>query len=971
MRHLLTIAFLLFAIAANCQLLVTAPSFISDTSTPVQIIADATLGNQGLLNYNPTSDVYVHIGVITNLSTSPSDWRYVLFTWGTTNPAAQCTYLGNNKWSYTITGGLRNFFGITDTAEKIEKIAILFRNGNGDYALRNSDGSDMYIPVYDTSLQVRITQPYSQPLYTPALVPLTKEVGDSLQISAQSDRPAQLTLLFNGQTVASSYNDTISATVKISQSGNQLIKAEASAGSGFSSDSAEFYVAPPTTIDSLPTGVTDGINYEPGDTSVILDLYAPLKHKIVVVGDFNNWQPSAAYQMHETPDSTRFWISITGLTPGKQYAYQYIIDDSIKVADYNTHMILDPANDPGIPATTYPNLMPYPTGKTTGIVSVLQTGQQPYQWQVTNFQRPNEHNLLIYELWVHNFTSAGNWQTLTDTLSYLKRLGINAIEVMPFNEFEGNDSWGYNPIFYFAPDKAYGTPAALKQFIDACHEQGIAVIMDIVLNHSYGESPMVEMYWDNINQRPAADNPWFNQVPTHPDNVGYQFNHESPATKAFTYRVMDYWLTNYHIDGFRFDLAKGFTQKESCDSTGNNCSMAEWDAYDSSRVTIWDTIYNQQQRISPGSYCILEMFSDNSEETVEANYGMMLWGDMNYNFNQATMGYSNGWDLSGGIYTDLGWSEPNLVTYQESHDEERLMFNNEQYGNSSGSYNIKDTTTGLERNAMAAAFWAMIPGPKMLWQFGELGYDYSINTCTNGTIDPTGNCRTDDKPIRWDYYQDANRRALYNVYAKLLDLRDIPDYLSTFTSGNIQYNLTGAVKTLNITSDSLDIVVVGNFDVVSHTGTLNFPSTGTWYEYLKDSTYQVTTASQNINLQPGEYYVFLNRNVDGIENDTTVNTPPSKPDTLGETQLKVFPNPASGSHDLQIDYSIPQGGNVTIQLLDNAGRIVSTLFDADQNSGNYTLSANTSFLTKGSSGAYFLRMITSSKTLVKKLIIIP
>ncbi|MEG9512339.1 hypothetical protein LZ318_01565, partial [Saccharopolyspora indica] len=123
---------------------------------------------------------------------------------------------------------------------------------------------------------------------------------------------------------------------------------------------------------------------------------------------------------------------------------------------YNTEKILDPVNDPFIPSVTYPSLKPYPTGKTTGIVSIVQTAKPQYNWQVPAFSKPDKQKLVIYELLVRDFTAAQNWQTLKDTLGYIKRLGVNAIELMPFSEFEGNNSWGYNPIFYFAPDKAYG-----------------------------------------------------------------------------------------------------------------------------------------------------------------------------------------------------------------------------------------------------------------------------------------------------------------------------------------------------------------------------------------------------------------------------------------------------------------------------------------------------------------------------------
>src|SRR4030095_12964333 len=139
-----------------------------------------------------------------------------------------------------------------------------------------------------------------------------------------------------------------------------------------------------------------------------------------------------------------------------------------------------------------------------------------------------------------------------------------------------------------------------------------------------------------------------------------------------------------------------------------------------------------------------------------------------YNYNQATMGHNSGWDFSYGIYSSpaRGWTVPNLITYQESHDEERLMYNNEQSGNSNGSYNIRNVATGLARNGMATAFWATQPGPKMLWEFGELGYDLSINRCTNGTIN--NSCRLDPKPPHWEYNSNADRKALYDVYADLI-----------------------------------------------------------------------------------------------------------------------------------------------------------------------------------------------------------
>ena len=966
MRIICCIVCFMLAVSGNAQLLSWSPSFITDTTSTVTITCDATQGNQGLNNYATTSDVYVHIGLITSSSTSSGNWLHVptFSAWATTNAQIHTTYLGNNKWQYVITGGLRTFFSVTDANEKIQKIAILFRNGTGSTKQANTDASDMYIPVYAaTNLSVRLDAPIRQPLYIPALVPITKTTGDNISITANANQNANLTLFYNGtQLTTASSAQTITSTATVT-TGTQTIIANATVGSTTVADTATFFVSSTTNIAALPTGVVDGINYESGDTSAVLVLYAPKKLKIVVVGDFNNWTQSNAYQMNLTPDSLRFWIRIGGLTAGTEYAYQYVIDGSLTVADYNAEKILDKSNDPSIPSTNYPSLKAFPAKATGNIVSVLQTAKPAYTWQANSYVRPDKRNLIIYELLVRDFTAAQNYQTLKDTLTYLKRLGINTIELMPVNEFEGNNSWGYNPNFYFAPDKYYGTETALRQFIDACHQQGMAVVMDMVMNHSFGSSPMVQMYWDGTKGVPALNSPWFNQYATHDFNVGYQFNHLSQATIDFRNRVITHWLTKYKVDGFRWDLAKGFTQKRTCDSLGNNCNDAAMANYDTARVATWKNIYDKIQSVSSNAYCILEMFADNSEETVEANYGMLVWGNLNYNYNQASMGFAASSDLSWGVYTNRNWSQPNLVTYQESHDEERLMYKNLQYGNSSGSYTVKDLATALKRNAMAASIFAMIPGPKMIWQFGELGYDYSINTCVNGTIN--NSCRLDIKPVTWNYYTDANRKALYDVYSKLFKLRNTSNYAATFTTGAISYDLASTFKSLKITSDSLNIVVVGNFDVVAQTGTVAFPTAGTWYSYLTGSIITATGAAQSITLQPGEYYVYTNRNANGSLATAVANVT----DDANGLKLFIAPNPVNVS--TTIEYNLPESGNASLIVLDMNGKKLGTIDNGFKVKGKQTVLLNSNGFnsTQLSNGLYLLQLQLNGKRTTEKMII--
>jgi 1,4-alpha-glucan branching enzyme len=595
-----------------------------------------------------------------------------------------------------------------------------------------------------------------------------------------------------------------------------------------------------TAVD-VPAGAKDGVTFLNNGSSVIFNLYAPKKKSVTLIGDFNNWQVSNQYAMKNSTDGTRWWIQIDNLDPNKEYAYQYYIDNSLRIADPYTEKVLDPDNDKYISSTTYPNLKAYPTSLTSGIVSTFWYSQPTYTWQTTSFTRPDPKNLVIYEMLVRDFVATHDYKTIKDTLSYFVNLGVNAIELMPVSEFEGNDSWGYNPNFYFAPDKYYGTKNDLKALIDACHAKGIAVIQDIVLNHSFGSSPMVQMYFSN--GAPSADNPWYNTVPTHPYNVGFQFNHESLATKYFVKNVLKWWMTEYHIDGFRFDLAKGFTQ------TNSGSDVAAWGNYDASRVAIWKDYNNFMVSIDPKFYVILEDFASNQEESELANQGMMTWSNLSFAAEQALMSYNDSggsWDLSGLFYDGYGFTNPYaLVNYFESHDEERLQFKNAAYGNSNGSYSVKDLATGLKRDEMGAAFMFSSPGPKMLWQFGERGYDISIND----------GGRLGDKAPHWEYMADANRHHLYQIYAQMIKMK-IKN--PVFASTNFHYSLAGAVKTIQLLDATNNVEVVGNFDVVPQQANIGFPSTGTWYDNITGTSITVNSMPYVITLAPGEYHLYSN-----------------------------------------------------------------------------------------------------------------
>lgn len=447
----------------------------------------------------------------------------------------------------------------------------------------------------------------------------------------------------------------------------------------------------------------------------------------------------------------------------------------------------------------------------------------------------------IYEILIRDFTEQGTIKAVQEKISYLKNLGVNAIELMPFNEFEGNNSWGYNPSFYFATDKAYGTPNDYKAFIDACHSNGIAVIMDMVLNHSYGQSPMVRMY-QGSDKNPTADNPWYNKIsPNSSYSWGYDFNHESKYTQAFVDSVCAYWMKEYKVDGFRFDFTKGFT----------NTKSDGW-SKDDSRIAILKRMASEIWKRKSDAIVIFEHLTANDEEKILADYGVKLWGNMNYNFNEATMGWGaeagdNGLkgDVSWASYKKREWTKPNLVAYMESHDEERIMFKNNSYGKSYGDYNVKNLATGLKRTEAAAVILMSLPGPKMIWQFGELGYDEELN-----------NDRLGEKPPHWEYYDVPARKNLYDVFAKMNKLRNTN---TTFYTSDYTIDLANQYKQVLLKSSTESICAIANFDVTELTQKVNFGKTGNWQDYFTGNQLNVSDNSIDITLQPGEYRLYISK----------------------------------------------------------------------------------------------------------------
>lgn len=797
--------------------------------------------------YNHSGELYGHLGVVVE-----GEWMFVPCEWAVSDEKVHFKKLGDNDWELKLTPSIREYFGSGETP--VNMIAIIVRSEDGSI---KSHSNDQFCTVTENK--------YQNEQFTPD--PVVKE--------------------------------------------------------------------------TMPSNAHYGINCS-ADGSVTFVLYdrdtkGNCHSYCYIVGDWNGWERIPEAAMKRDDASGCWWITLSGLDPDKEYRFQYRLGTGsgtdIRISDPYTEIVYDQWND------KYISWAPeFPEGA-RALVSAFKINRDEYAWKSGDFKIEDRKDLIIYEMHLRDFSPSGDLAGAMERLDYISDLGVNAIELMPVQEFDGNDSWGYNPNHWFALDKAYGTRQQYKEFIDECHKRGIAVIFDVVYNHTTGSHSWAKIWWDSSLSCTAENNPWFNMYPTHPYNVYHDLNHENKMVRQTIKESLGYLLTEYKVDGFRFDLSKGFTQ------TKTDPDVAKWGKYDQSRIDILEDYADYIHTVNPDAAVILEHLSDWDEEKVLAEHGIQLWRNVNGEFRNAMSG-------SGGNFSNIWSTSPfgGFVGYMESHDEERICYGatssteevswgicgtltewgtkaditmspdspffvaknvsftasdmfkirgnsswNDAYnwgasskgyklpldkgyemtlGSSSqdmavpaaGSYDVyfcpevgtvwlmtpgkrpqepqisgdaEDALTlAMRRAGACAAFFLTVPGPKMIWQFGEIGYDYSINY----------NDRTGRKPVVTDKYMaQPSRKQLYDTYANLLRFRrENPRFFDS--DAKFSWTPSGTTKTILCSVDGKRFHVVGNFGKKDISYTL---PAGSWKDWQTGKAPQST-----ITLQQGEFRLF-------------------------------------------------------------------------------------------------------------------
>ena len=684
----LALAAALATFAASAQTVTTSPALVENTSGAVTITFHADGGNRGLLGSTASTPVYVHTGVITSKSTSPSDWRYAS-TWLDNAEKYKLTYAGGEDWTLTIPD-IRAYYGVSDASEKIEKLCFVFRNASGSREGKTAVGGDVFVEVF------------------PSGFPTSKEA-------------------------------------------------------------------------TYPGGTPKMGAVNNSDGSVTFCFAAPGKQNVVMVGSWtdNYSVTSDGVMSYQDIDGVRyFWHTVKGLAADTDYPYYYLVDGCERVGDPYARLVLDPWNDSYIPASVFPGLIPYPTKKVSAVpLAVYNSGRDNYDWQVTDFKGVAKDRLVVYELLLRDFTGTegkslgdGTVKGAIERLDYLKELGVNAIELLPIMEFNGNNSWGYNTNFYMAPDKAYGTPDDYRALIDGAHQRGMAVILDIVFNQSDGAHPWYGLYT-------RSKQPFYNGSAPHAYSVLNDWNQDYPLVQQQWRDALSYWLTAYKVDGFRFDLVKGLGNNDSYGSTyyaatntWSNPTDAGTNAYNATRVARMKALHDHMRTVRPDAYFINENLAGAKEENEMAEDGELNWANINYNSCEYAMGWPNSAQL-GRFYAPLDDSRlpGSTVSYAESHDEERVAYKVKMYGATGIKGNMAATTRRL---GSLAAQMLVTPGAHMIWQFEELADDQTTKA-SDGSND------TSAKKVMWSYLDNPDRMGLHDTYADLLRIRNANPTLFT------------------------------------------------------------------------------------------------------------------------------------------------------------------------------------------------
>lgn len=639
--------------------------------------------------------------------------------------------------------------------------------------------------------------------------------------------------------------------------------------------------------------------------------------------------------MHKDSSSDNWWVNVM-LQPETEYEYLYEIENGIKITD---------------PFGRYVGL--YGTQFSTGAAGLA---ADDYLWQSTDWDRPPLNKLVVYELHVGEFAggyynkSAGQagFSDLKSLLSHFKVLGVNAIELMPVNDYgtvgKSGHSWGYDLNSYFAIEPALGTPLELKQLVDAAHQQGIAVILDVVYNHLNDTGPLWQMAPDVVS------NPYFkaNEDLRYNEDGLYFFkdvDHWTSETQEMILENLKMWIDEYKIDGFRYD----FTQGIGWNTAETNKGILGWT--NAIHNLYQGAIYQIAEHLPESPALIYysgltggwhdsfrdEIFDDaRFQNTSMLDYENLVLGLGAYGSNDTPNSPSS--------YANR--TEPVNATI--THDEQSLIYEMTQFQS-------VPVSEAVQRDKLYGAFPFLSLGIPMLWMGQE------ISAPRGWTSDGQ---KLSYRPLDWDWMLVQRGIDHFQWYKTLVNHRlKNPALFQGELKKLYRYESSKVlVWGFEDTTTNSKVMCVANLHPFNQTPS-NVPwlGEGNWYDIFDQSVFAVSgTSVASFPINAFTIKVYSNRSNTELGITSANRQTAAVPEEFGLSNN--YPNPFNPA--TTIAYRIPAASHVSLKVYDLLGKEVTVLMDGIQTAGYYSTVFDASQL---SSGTYFYRLIAGRYSEVKRM----
>ena len=544
-------------------------------------------------------------------------------------------------------------------------------------------------------------------------------------------------------------------------------------------------------------------------SSIEFKLFAPYNEKATLKGCFSDWSEISMQR-----DEQGYFRTSVDLEDGV-YQYKFRVQSQSYFLEPNEWIeVCDPyATDIDDPSQN--SVVRIKDGH-----KIIDT----YVWQHDDKPLPSNDELVIYELFVGGFSGGeadkkerGRFKDVIDKLDYLQELGINAVELMPIQEYPGDKYWGYNPRHYFAVESSYGSSEDFKHLIDECHGRGIRVLMDCIFNHGDTETPLSKINFDY----------WFTREPTDPDNSwGPEFDYDRYDEKLdlkpaweFIGDVVRFWIEEYHIDGIRYDAAKQIANRD----------FMSWISQQAKQAAAMKPFFNTAEYIP--------------EDPNLAGYGKPMDACWHESFYQQALKHICGDEF------DLKALKETVDCQQQGYEGTTTAINyischDHKYTMAELGDRAIFADEAFKRSRLGAVLLMTAVGTPLVWMGNEFG-EYNPE---------------EEIAIDWTLLENDSNQNLRSYYQGLIALRKDNHALRTNNIDFFHEDPESKVLAYIRWNDrGSRVVVVINFsgNFLEDYAIEHFPHEGTWHEWTKD--YQVEAKAGKLVIDLGEYeaQVFL------------------------------------------------------------------------------------------------------------------